>query len=189
MLLHIIFVITKDDLGKRSKEFEYVQKMAQFFKKWIKDTFSVDVDIKCDEMVTQKQGLLRRLDTSTLLDDHRSRGQDTFHFYLCHFRPMWTDCIACEGYYAENFGMVLWKKPQDENDISFLAQRNCAAVSHELAHEFLQQKKIKKQAELVHDVWTRHTLDSHPFEQYGENFEKTDKDPYFMTIDASGFRS
>jgi hypothetical protein len=102
---------------------------------------------------------------------------------------MWTDCIACEGYYAENFGMVLWKKPQDENDISFLAQRNCAAVSHELAHEFLQQKKIKKQAELVHDVWTRHTLDSHPFEQYGENFEKTDKDPYFMTIDASGFRS
>ena len=96
MLLHFIFVITKDDLGKRSKEFEYVQKMAQFFKKWIKDTFSVDVDIKFDEMVTQKQGLLRRLDTSTLLDDHRSRGQDTFHFYLCHFRPMWTDCIACE---------------------------------------------------------------------------------------------
>jgi hypothetical protein len=85
--------------------------------------------------------------------------------------------------------MMLWQKPKDENDLVFLAQKNCTVVSHELAHEFLRQKKIKKQTELVHDVWTRHILDGHPFEQYGADFEPTDKDPHFMTIDTSGFRS
>ena len=188
MLLHFIFVITKDDLGKRSKEFDYVQQMAQFYKKWIKETFSKDVDVQCDEMITQKPSLLQRPDTSALLEDHKRRGKDIFHFYLCYFRPLWTDC-TCEGYYAENFGMTYWKKPQDENDILFLAEKNCTVVSHELSHELLRQQKTKKQVELVHDAWAKHLFAELPFEQYGKNFELASKDPYFMTIDASGFRS
>jgi hypothetical protein len=188
MLLHFIFVIPKDDLGKRSKEFEYVQQMAQFYKNWIKNTFSKDVEVQCDEMIVQKQSLLQRPDTSALLADHRNRGKDIFHFYLCYFRPLWTDC-TCEGYYAENFGMTLWQKPKDQSDILFLAQSNCSVVSHELSHEFLRQKKVKKQTDLVHDVWTKHIFNEHPFELYGKDFEKTTTDPYFMTIDASGFRS
>jgi hypothetical protein len=184
MLLHFIFLIPKDDLGKRSWEFEYVREMARFFKIWIKNTFSEDVEVQCDEMVAQKPTLLQRPDTAALISDHRSRGEDTFHFYLCYFRPLWTDC-TCEGYYAENFGMSLWQKPKEHNDILFLAQNNCTVVSHELAHEFLRKKKIKKQAELVHDVWSKHIFDKHPFEQYGKNFEKTTTEPYFMTIDAS----
>lgn len=188
MLIHFIFVIDRDDLGKRTKEFEYVQMMAQFYKKWIRDSFSRDVEVQCDEMVAPKQSLTQRLDTSILLEDHRNRGSQTFHFYLCHFRPLWTDC-TCEGYYAENFGMILWQKPKDENDILFLAQKNCATVSHELSHEILRQNKVKKQVEMVHDVWAQHLLGELPFEEYGENFERTKKNPYFMTIDASRLRS
>ena len=36
MLLHFIFVIKENDLGKRDKEFEYVTQMSQFYKEWIK---------------------------------------------------------------------------------------------------------------------------------------------------------
>lgn len=188
MLLHFIFVIPAQDLGKRTWEFEYVQLMSQFYKKWIKDTFDVQVEVQCDEMITQKTNVLQRPDTSALLEDHRSRGQDKFHFYLCHFRPLWTDC-TCEGYYAENFGMMLWQKPKTQNDILFLAQKNCTVVSHELAHEFLRQKKFKKQVETIHEIWSKHIFNEHPFEQYDKDFEPTKKNPYFMTIDTSSFRS
>lgn len=187
MLLHFIFVIDKDDLGKRTREFEYVNLMAQFYKKWIKDTFSRDVEVKCDEMVAQKQSILNRLDTSALLEDHRNRGKETFHFYMCHFRPLWTDC-TCEGYNAENFGMVLWQKPEDDSDVLFLAQKNCSVVSHELSHEFLRQNGNKKHADLVHDVWEKHTFNDLPFEQYGKDFERTKTNPYFATLDTSSFR-
>ena len=186
MLLHFVFVIHRDDLGKRDSEFEYVKQMAQFYKKWIKDVFSQDVDIQCDEMVTGKPSILRRIDTSALLDDHRKRGADTIHFYLSHFRPLWTDC-NCEGYYAENFAMTLWQKPKDD-DVLFLAEKNCTLVSHEISHLFLMQKKFKKHAETVHDVWSQHIFNDLKFEHYAKNFEKTNGDPYFMTIDATSFR-
>ena len=45
MLLHFIFVIKEEDLGKRDKEYEYVKKMAQFFQVWIKTKFSLDFEI------------------------------------------------------------------------------------------------------------------------------------------------
>ncbi|QLH09483.1 hypothetical protein [Candidatus Nitrosotenuis sp. DW1] len=188
MLLHFVFVINKDDLGKRDSEFEYVKSMAQFYKKWIRDVFSEDVDVQCDEMITGKASILRKIDISALLEDHRMRGADTFHFYLSHFRPLWTDC-TCEGYYADNFGMTLWQKPKDEGDILFLAEKNCTLVSHELAHVFLLKKKFKKHAEVIHDVWSQHTFNNLPFEHYDKNFEKTTGEPYFMTIDSSGFGS
>ena len=52
MLLHFIFVIKEKELGQRNAEFEYVKKMAEFFKIWIKTKFSLDFDIKCDEMLS-----------------------------------------------------------------------------------------------------------------------------------------
>ncbi len=186
-MLHFIFLVTRDDLDTRTGEYQYIQLLSEFYKKWIHDTFSKDIEVQCDQMLVQKQSILRRIDTATLLEDHRKRGQETFHFYLCNFRPLWTDC-TCEGYHAENFGMIYWQKPKNQNDISFMAQKNCTAVSHELSHEFLRQKKFKKHAELVHDVWSKHIFGDLPFVQYGKNFEPTTKDPYFMTIDTTDMK-
>ena len=187
MLLHFIFVIKEDDLDKRDKEFEYVKQMSKFFQKWISKTFSKDYDVQSDIMITKKSSIFKKLDTHQLLRDHRERGEEIYHFYLTHFRPLWTDC-TCEGYHAENFGMALWELPKNDDDILFLAKKNCTTVSHEIAHELLRQAGNKKYVEIVHDIWTKHLFASLPFEQYGKDFEKTTDDLYFLTIDASSFR-
>ena len=172
MLLHFIFVIKDTDLGKRDKEFEYVKQMANFYQKWIKEKFSIEFDIKCDEMITKPRKFFQRLDTHSLAQDHKQRDKDTYHFYLCHFRPLWTDC-TCEGYHAENFGMIKWVIPEDPNNTTFLAQRNCVVVSHELCHELLRQVKYKRYIEDVHDIWTQHYFNDLSFENYDQHFEKT----------------
>ena len=182
MLLHFIFVIKDKELGQRELEFEYIKRMAQFFKIWIKKKFSLDFDIQCDQMITKPRIILQRLDTHSLLKDHRERGEDVYHFYLCHFRPLWTDC-TCEGYHAENFGMIKWVAPPNQDDMLFLAEKNCAVVSHEIAHELLRQSGYKRFIEDVHEVWGKHLFGDFPFEQYGENFELTSKKPSFLTLD------
>ena len=199
MLLHFIFVVKEEELEESKKEFEYIEQMGIFFQMWIKEKFSIDVEIRTDEMITKKRSILDRLDTHTLLRDHRSRGSDVFHFYLCHFRPMWTDC-TCEGYHAENFGMMYWQKPIQKNELKnkrdektekeehdlFLAEKNCTIVSHELAHEFLRQAKYKKYVEDIHDLWAKHWFSDLPFEQYDKNFKKnTNKKPMFLAMDIS----
>ena len=108
MILHFIFVVKEEDRQQRQFEFEYVKKMAQFYKVWIKEKFGRDYEIQCDELITQPRSILQRLDTHTLVRDHYQRGKDTYHFYLTHFKPLWTDC-TCEGYHAENFGLVFGK--------------------------------------------------------------------------------
>ena len=183
MLLHFIFVIKDKELGQRELEFEYVKKMAQFFKIWIKKKFSLDFDIQCDQMITKPRIILQRLDTHSLLKDHRERGEDVYHFYLCHFRPLWTDC-TCEGYHAENFGMIKWVAPPNQDDMLFLAEKNCAVVSHEIAHELLRQSGYKRFMEDIHEVWGKHLFGDFPFEQYGEDFEITSKNPSFLTLDT-----
>ena len=183
MLLHFIFVIKEEDLEERKKEFEYVKQMAKFFQKWIKEVFSEDFEIECDEMITKPRRLIQRLDTHDLLKDHRSRGEDIYHFYLTHFRPIWTDC-TCEGFHGENFGMSLWKKPDVENYELSLAEKNCTVVSHEICHEMLRRSNYKRHIEDVHDVWTKHLFANLPFKQYDENFLETKDKPKFLTIDA-----
>jgi hypothetical protein len=184
MILHFIFVVKEEDREKRQFEFEYVQKMSQFYKVWIKEKFGKDYEIQCDEMITKPRSFFQRLDTHTLLRDHAQRGKDNYHFYLTHFRPFWTDCTGCEGYHAENFGMVLWQQPKESNDTLFLAEKNCTKVSHELLHELLRLCKHKKFIQEVHDVWTKHLFDQLEFEQYGEDFQKTDGKPMFLTMDT-----
>ena len=183
MLLHFIFVIKDKELGQRELEFEYIKKMAEFFKIWIKKKFSLDFDIQCDQMITKPRIILQRLDTHSLLKDHRERGEDVYHFYLCHFRPLWTDC-TCEGYHAENFGMIKWVTPPNQDDMLFLAEKNCAVVSHEIAHELLRQSGYKRFMEDIHEVWGKHLFGDFPFEQYGEDFEITSKNPSFLTLDT-----
>ncbi len=186
MQLHFIFVIRDGELEARSKEFEYVKEMAKFFAVWAKEKFSKDFTIQSDIMITKPRGLFRRLDTHTLIDDHRSRGQDIYHFYLAHFRPFWTDC-TCEGYHAENFGMIWWQKPKDDDKL-FLAEKNCTTVSHEIAHELLRQNGVKKFTTLVHDTWVKHFFADLPFEQYGSDFKPTTDKPHFLTIDTQSLQ-
>jgi len=185
MILHFIFVIKEEDREKRKFEFEYIQKMSQFYKVWIKEKFGTDYEIQCDELITKPRSILQRLDTHTLLRDHDQRGKDIYHFYLTHFRPFWTDCAGCEGYHAENFGMVFWQQPKESNDSLFLAEKNCTTVSHELLHELLRITKHKKFIQEVHDIWTKHLFEQLEFEQYGEDFQKTDGKPIFLTMDTS----
>lgn len=184
MLLHFIFVIKEEELGKRKEEFEYIKSMSRFFKIWIHNKFGQNFDIQCDEMIVKPRSIFQRIDTHTLIHDHRERGEETYHFYLCYFRPLWTDC-TCEGYYAENFGMIWWQKPKDPNDTVFLAEKNCTKVSHELAHELLRQAKYKKYVDDIHEIWTKHFYSDLPFESYNQNFEKTNDSPMFLTVDTS----
>ena len=184
MILHFIFVVKDEDREKRQFEFEYVQKMSQFYKVWIKEKFGKDYEIQCDELITKPRSIFQRLDTHTLLRDHEQRGKDIYHFYLTHFRPFWTDC-TCEGYHAENFGMVLWQPLKESNNTLFLAEKNCTTVSHELLHEFLRILGHKKFIEEVHDIWTKHLFEQLEFEQYGEDFQKTDGKPMFLTMDTT----
>ena len=95
MILHFIFVVKEEEREKRQFEYQYVQKMAQFFKVWIKEKFGKDYEIQCDEMITKPTSIFQRVDTHTLLRDHEQRGKDIFHFYVTHFRPLWTDSSRC----------------------------------------------------------------------------------------------
>lgn len=161
-----------------------MQKMAQFYKIWIEKTFSRTVEIQSDEMIVKTSGRFRIVDTPTLLLDHESRGKDIFHFYLTYFRPIWTDC-TCEGYFADNFGMVQWTKSPQRDDIAYLMQTNCPKVSHELAHEFLRQAGFKNYKELVHEIWDKHIFGLIPYEHYDSNYSKTENNTLFATLDTS----
>ena len=190
MLLHFIFMAeTGEELAARRAESAYAGSMARFFGSWASEAFSADIDVRYDEMVTGRRGLFDRLDTHAVVRDHRERGDSAYHFYLCNFRPTWTDC-TCEGYHAPNLGMILWQRPKGgrEPDVSFMAERNCTAVSHEIAHELLRQAGYERYVPDVHDVWARHFHAGLAFEQYGEDFCRTDGRPSFLTMDASQFR-
>ena len=71
MILHFIFVIKEEDLDKRKSEFEYIKKMAQFYKKWINDNFGIDYEIQCDELITKPRSILQKL------DNHHKYNQST----------------------------------------------------------------------------------------------------------------
>ena len=187
VLLHFIFLIKEEELEKRKWEFNYVTNMAQFYKTWIEKTFSREVVVQTDEMVQRSSSRFNLVDVPTILEDHKSRGEAIFHFYLTYFRPLWTDC-TCEGYFAENFGMVWWEKSKQKDDINFLMERNCPKVSHELAHEFLRQLGYKSYKEIVHEIWDKHIFASLPFEHYDSHHKKSEKDPLFATIDTSSLQ-
>ncbi len=187
MLLHFIFLVKEEELHQRKWEFEYVEKMAKFYKIWIEKTFSKKVDVQADEMIVKSGRRFGLVDTPLLLEDHNSRGSDIFHFYLTYFRPIWTDC-TCEGYFSDNFGMVQWSKSPQAGDLKFLMEKNCPKVSHEIAHELLRQNGYKNYKELVHEIWDKHLFASLPYEYYDENNKQTEKEALFATLDTSSLR-
>ena len=78
-------------------------------------------------------------------------------------------------------------KTKQEMDTLLLAEKNCTAVSHEIAHELLRQSGYKRYIEDVHEVWQKHLFGGIPFEQYGEDFETTSKKPSFITMGTDLF--
>ena len=50
------------------------------------------------------------------------------------------------------------------------------------SYEFPNTKNSFK---MVHDVWTKHLFEQLEFEQYGEDFQKTEDKPTFLTMDTS----
>ena len=185
--IHFVFLIKDAEMQARQAEFEYVQAMSSFFGYWIREEFGIRFDVMCDMMTTGRRNILRRPDIHTLVEDHRERGSDTYHFYLTYFRPLWTDC-TCEGYHAENFGMLWWRRPPVEAgspSVPFMALKNCTAVSHVLAHELLRQKSHPRYVAAVHDVWTRHHYADLPFVGYDANHERADTSPAFLVIDTT----
>jgi len=81
--------------------------------------------------------------------------------------------------------MVWWQAPKDQDDLAFLAEKNCTTVSHELTHELLRQNGKKNYVDTVHDVWTKHTFANLSFEKYDKDFKKTNTNPLFLTLDTS----
>ncbi|MBA4436020.1 MAG: hypothetical protein H2B04_01685, partial [Nitrosopumilaceae archaeon] len=57
-------------------------------------------------------------------------------------------------------------------------------VSHEILHEQMRQIGRKKHTREVHDVWTKHLFEQLEFEQYGEDFKRTDGKPTFLAMDT-----
>lgn len=178
MLIHFILLADRGGEAARAAELEYVRDMAGFLAGWAGSEFSEKLEPRSDLMSVPPRGRLRRLDTHDLLEDHRARGGGAYRFYLANFRPFWTDC-TCEGYHAENFGMVAWRRSADPRVLA----ENCAAVSHEMAHELLRRRGVRGHRDLVHDVWTRHFYDGLPLRGYGPDRAPSD-DPKFLTLDA-----
>ena len=58
MILHFIFVVKEEEREKRQFEFEYIKKMSQFYKVWIKEKFGIDYEIQCDELITKPKKYL-----------------------------------------------------------------------------------------------------------------------------------
>ncbi len=84
--------------------------------------------------------------------------------------------------------MIFWQPLKESDDTLFLAEKNCTTVSHELLHELLRISGQRRFIQDVHDVWTKHLFEQLEFEQYGEDFEKTDDKPMFLTMDTSQFK-
>ena len=80
--------------------------------------------------------------------------------------------------------MIRWEKPKEGDDELLLAEKNCTAISHEIAHELLRQSGYKRYIEDVHETWQKHLFGGIPFEQYGEDFEITSEKPSFIAMNT-----
>ena len=83
--------------------------------------------------------------------------------------------------------MIRWEKPKEGDDELLLAEKNCTAISHEIAHELLRQSGYKRYIEDVHETWQKHLFGGIPFEQYGEDFEITSEKRSFIAMNTDLF--
>jgi hypothetical protein len=193
--LFFIYVAKNEEWQQRQKEdWNYVYSMSRFYHWWIKHSYNIQFSVEADILPVITGKLFDRMSVSYLARDHSKRGNTIYHFYLAYFKPFWTDCNT-EGYSSENFGMIHWKRPNDNTSTTesqrtkFFADKNCANVSHLLSHEALRMKgkKRKEYFEAVHELWDRHLYENLPYAYYNERFIKVAQEsPYrFATVDVS----
>ena len=191
--LFFIYVAKNDEWELRQKEdWNYVSSMSKFFHWWIKRNFDITFSLEADILPVIPGRFFDRMTLDFLLRDHNSRSRSVYHFYLAYFKPFWSDCHM-DGYTAENFGMIYWKRPKQDSTIHqrerFFADENGARLSHILCHEILRMKgkNRKEYFEKIHEIWDKHTSNDLPYLYYNEKYSRVSKDDHYkyVTIDVS----
>jgi hypothetical protein len=194
--LFFIYVAKESEWKDReSQDWNYVLSMVRFFNWWMKRNFNISFTLDADILPVIPGHLFDRMSIGYLTRDHKERGSSTYHFYLAYFKPIWTDC-KIEGYSAENFSMVYWKRPEDNvvgyDRSRFFAENNCTKISHLLTHECLRLlgRHRKEYFSLVHDLWEGHVRGSIPFLYHNDKFVQVSVDStyYFKVMDVKRLR-
>ena len=160
-----------------SEDWTYVSAMTRFFKWWMQRYFAISIPVQADILPIVSGKLFDRVSVAYLIRDHSERGQDTVHFYLAHFKPLFTDCNT-EGYTAPGIGIAWWQRPKESTSeidrFRFYADNNCSRVSHVLAHELLRMRgKTKKDFfGKVHEVWDKHVYNIEPYLYFDNQFKR-----------------
>lgn len=195
--LFFIYVAKNDVWQDRERDdWNYVHPMTRFYRWWINHYFNLDFNVQADILPVIPGKIFDRMSIGYLMRDHKDRSTRTFHFYLAYFKPFWTDCQT-EGYSADNFGMVQWKRPIDplseDQRYKYYANINCPRVSHVLSHELIRAKgrKRKQYFDAVHALWARHLDQDLPYLYFNERFrEVSNVSSYrYVTIDVKQIRS
>jgi hypothetical protein len=188
----LFFIYTakeKDWRQMESEDWMYVSAMTRFFKWWTRRYFEISLPVQADILPVVPGKLFDRMTVAYLIRDHSERGQDTFHFYLAYFKPLFTDCNT-EGYTAPGIGIAWWQRPaasmSEIQRYRFYADNNCPRVSHILAHELLRMKGKTKMDFFgkVHELWDKHIYKYEPFLYFDSQFKRVgSEDSYrFVTI-------
>ena len=188
--LFFIYVAKEKEWQQLEREdWVYVSAMTRFFKWWTRRYFDISLPVQADILPIVPGKLFDRMSVAYLIRDHSERGQDTFHFYLAYFKPLFTDCNT-EGYTAPGIGIAWWQRPaarmSEIQRYRFYADNNCPRVSHILTHELLRMKgKTKKDFfGKVHELWDKHVYKEQPFLYFDSQFKRvSSEDSYrFVTI-------
>jgi hypothetical protein len=197
--LFFIYVAKEQEWRQRqSEDWEYVSSMSRFFHSWIKRYFDLDLTVEADILPVIPGRVFDRMSISYLERDHKERGRAIYHFYLTYFKPLWTDCPT-EAYSSENFGMVQWKRPpnafasSEGERTKFLADANCANISHVLCHEVLRMKgkKRKEYFDTIHELMDKHVYEDLPYLYFNDHFKLISKNSSyrFVTLDNASVMS
>ncbi len=163
--------------------------MTRFFKWWSRRYFDISMHVQADILPIIPGRLFDRMSVAYLIRDHSERGQETLHFYLAYFKPLFTDCNT-EGYTAPGIGITWWQRPDpsmtEVQRYRFYADNNCPRVSHVLAHELLRMNGKTKNDFFgkVHELWDKHVYNDQPFLYFDSQFKRvSSKDSYkFVTL-------
>jgi hypothetical protein len=189
--LFFVYVAKNNEwMVRQEVDGEYVLAMSRFFHKWIKRSFNVNMSVVADILPVIPGKIFDRMSVSYLARDHLSRGKTVYHFYLAYFKPFWTDCQT-EGYSSENFGMVHWDRPKNNESNShrtkYYADNNCLKVSHVLSHEIMRMKGYSRKIYFdgIHELWDRHLYKDLPLQYYNNKYDLVSKEETYsyVTID------
>jgi hypothetical protein len=186
--LFFIYVAKEKEWQQLEREdWNYVSAMTRFFKWWAEHYFGISLPVQADILPIVPGKLFDRMSVAFLIKDHSERGQDTFHFYLGYFKPLFTDCNT-EGYTAPGIGIAWWQRPavsmSETQRHRFYADTNCPRVSHILTHELLRMKgKTKKDFfGKVHELWDKHVYNEDPFLYFDSQFKRVSSENSYRFV-------